>query len=249
MTLKTLIFGTVAAGAAFVLLRAARAAGADQEAKIIYVEQPNPAAGGSGKARALGIFDLVLGLADSVGGGRVINDPWGGDLVPVAAGGDRLPQVVKTSYAAPGNFAGYESRYNLPAGYLGRTAQIESGGDPKAQNPRSSAGGLFQFIDSTAREYGLLDRFDAEQATDAAARLASNNGKQLRKVLGRDPSAAELYLAHQQGGAGASRLLSNPSARASDLVGANAVRLNGGAADMTAGQFAGLWLQKFNKGF
>ena len=143
------------------------------------------------------------------------------------------------------DFAAYERRYGLPQGYLARTAQIESSGDPRAQNPNSSAGGLFQFIDDTARAYGLTDRFDPEQATDAAARLARDNANILRRSLGRDPTAAELYLAHQQGGGGASRLLSNANAPASSIVGDAAVRLNAGDRNMTGRQFADLWLNKF----
>lgn len=139
-------------------------------------------------------------------------------------------------------FASTEQSYGLPTGFLGRVAQIESSMNPRAQNPRSSAGGLFQFIDSTARQYGLQDRFDPAQATDAAARLARDNADRLRNALGRDPTAGELYLAHQQGGGGAARLLANPSARAADIVGARAVTLNGGTPDMTAGQFAQRWI-------
>lgn len=157
------------------------------------------------------------------------------------------------SASAPGgvggaDFGATESRYNLPRGYLARTAQIESAMNPNARNPRSSAGGLFQFIDSTARAYGLRNRFDPVQATDAAGRLGRDNARHLRGVLGREPTGAELYLAHQQGAGGAARLLRDPNARAVDVVGRDAVRLNGGGDDMTAGQFAGLWLNKFNRG-
>jgi hypothetical protein len=53
-----------------------------------------------------------------------------------------------------------------------------------------------------------------------------------------------LYLAHQQGGGGASALLSNPNAPASAIVGDAAVNLNGGAPGMTAGQFADQWTGK-----
>lgn len=145
-------------------------------------------------------------------------------------------------------FTAYEARYGLPEGYLERTAQIESGGNPNAKNPNSSAGGLFQFIDSTAQQYGLQNKFDPAQATDAAARLAADNAMHLRRVLGREPTAAELYLAHQQGAGGAAKLLANPNARAVDVVGADAVRLNGGDANMTAGQFASKWTGKFGGG-
>jgi hypothetical protein len=136
----------------------------------------------------------------------------------------------------------------LPPGYLTRTAQIESGMNPSAKNPNSSATGLFQFIDSTRRQYGNFDPMDASASTAAAARLASDNKAALVRAFGREPTAGELYLAHQQGAGGASKLLANPNARAVDLLGANAVRLNGGDENMTAGQFASKWTGKFGDG-
>lgn len=146
------------------------------------------------------------------------------------------------------DFGGLEQQYGLPAGYLANVAQIESGGNPNAQNPNSSAGGMFQFIDSTAKQYGVADRFDPTQAANGAARLAADNAASLRKVLGREPTAGELYLAHQQGAGGASKLLSNPDALASAIVGSEAVRLNGGTDNMTAGQFANKWVSKVGGG-
>lgn len=140
-----------------------------------------------------------------------------------------------------------ERNYNLPSGYMGTMAQIESGGDPNAQNNNSSAGGLFQQIDSNAEAYGVTNRFDPAQSADGAARFAVDNANTLRGVLGRDPTGGELYLAHQQGPGGARALLSNPNARAVDVVGAEAVQLNGGHPDMTAGEFANLWIDKFNR--
>ena len=146
------------------------------------------------------------------------------------------------------DFGAIETQYGLPQGYLSRTYQIESGGNPNAQNPNSSAGGGFQFIDSTAKAYGLTNKFDLGASADAAARLAVDNQRTLMKGLGRAPTAGELYLAHQQGGGGAAQLLANPNARAVDIVGADAVRLNGGNADMTAGEFAAKWVNKIGGG-
>lgn len=123
-------------------------------------------------------------------------------------------------------------------------AYLESRGNPNAKNPKSSAKGLFQFIDSTAKQYGHTNRFDAAESSDAAARLARDNTVILERVLGRKPTTGELYLAHQQGAGGAAKLLSNPGAMAVDIVGADAVRLNGGKSDMTAGEFAALWMKK-----
>lgn len=147
------------------------------------------------------------------------------------------PNIDQTIVAAA-------QRYGLDPNAMRATAHIESRGNPNAQNPNSSAGGLYQFIDSTARQYGLENRFDPTQAADAGARLARDNARHLQGVLGRAPTAGELYLAHQQGAGGASRLLRDPNARAVDIVGAEAVRLNGGNPNMTAGEFAQLWTQK-----
>lgn len=147
-----------------------------------------------------------------------------------------------TEINLPYLFQQKEQEYGLPSGYLGRTAQIESRMDPNAQNPDSSAGGLFQFIDSTAASYGLTNKFDAVASTDAAARLARDNMATLREALGRDPTGAELYLAHQQGGGRASKLLLNPDT----IVGGDEIDLNGGKSGMSSRDFANQWIAKFD---
>lgn len=139
--------------------------------------------------------------------------------------------------------------HGVDPGVLSVIATIESGGDPNAQNPTSSAGGAFQFIDSTADQYGLVDRFDVDQAADAGARFTRDNISLLGKALGRQPNVGEIYLAHQQGAQGAIDLLTAPApALAASVVGREAVRLNGGDPDtMTARAFADLWMSKANK--
>lgn len=139
-----------------------------------------------------------------------------------------------------------EKEYGLPEGFLKRTAKLESSHNPNAQNSNSSAKGLFQFIDSTAKQYGV-DPLNPESATDGAARLATENKKILEGRLNREVTAGELYLAHQQGGAGAFKLLNNPDALAKDIIGRDAVVNNGGTEDMTAGEFAALWTGKYDK--
>lgn len=154
--------------------------------------------------------------------------------------------TMKVLGKAP-DFSALEAQYGLPAGYLERTAMIESGGNPNAQNPNSSAGGMFQFIDSTAKQYGLTDKTDPLASADAAARLAADNRAYLAKALGREPTAGELYLAHQQGAGGAAKLLAAGNAPAASIVGGDAVGLNGGNAGMTAADFAGKWTGKFGE--
>jgi hypothetical protein len=52
-------------------------------------------------------------------------------------------------------------KYGISEQVLSEIARIESGMNPNAKNPRSSAGGLFQFIDSTARQYDLSNDWQA----------------------------------------------------------------------------------------
>lgn len=127
--------------------------------------------------------------------------------------------------------------------YMTRIAQIESTMNPNANN--GVAKGLYQFVPSTAAHYGLSNPFDPVAASDAAARLTLDDQNYLASHLGRAPTPAELYLAHQQGAGGATALLKNPDAPAASLVGSSAIRSNGGDANMTAGQFASMWAQKY----
>jgi hypothetical protein len=132
--------------------------------------------------------------------------------------------------------------------YFARLRQVESGGNDRAVNPNSSAKGRYQFIDATARQYGITDPFDVNQQEQAVRRLTEDNRRALTKALGRAPTPGELYLAHQQGSGGAAQLLANPDADAASIVGSQAIVLNGGRPGMTAGQFAQLWTTKFEGG-
>ena len=142
----------------------------------------------------------------------------------------------------------YEERYGLPAGYLSRTRSIESRDGQNTFNPKSGAAGDFQFIPSTAKQYGLADPYDLKQAADAAGRFTRDNMQYLQAKLGRAPTPGELYLAHQQGAGGAVKLLSNPDTPAGQLVGQKAVAWNGGDPNAPAMQFANKWVSKFDGG-
>lgn len=148
-------------------------------------------------------------------------------------------------------------RYGEDVNVMLRIAQLESGGNPNAKNPASSAGGLYQFIDSTAAQYGLTNKFDAAQNADAGARLLRDNRAGLRSSLAREPEGWELYLAHQQGLGGAKALLADPNRSVVDAIMAGdpgisreqaieRVTLNGGNMMMTAGAFAQKWRDRYN---
>jgi len=143
--------------------------------------------------------------------------------------------------------------YGISGSYLSRVHALEGDG----VSP-TGAKGPFQFVDSTAKQYGLKDPFNPEEAAAAAARLAADNKAGLTRQLGRAPTDAELYLAHQQGAGGAAALLSNPTMTAQQALmtlpryandpaaAARAIRVNGGDPEASAAQFANMWTTKFN---
>lgn len=181
------------------------------------------------------------GIATVAGGetiGTVSGSAEAGNGIRVAVPSTAIGKMIQEAAA----------RHGVDPVALSETARIESGFDPNARNPNSSAGGILQFIDSTARAYGLADKFNPAQAIEAGARLMRDNAAGLMRALGRAATPGELYLAHQQGLGGASKLLANPQALAADLVGEEAVRLNGGQPGMTAGEFAALWTGKVKAG-
>lgn len=182
------------------------------------------------RASARGAVEALGGLQNrALGAG-------GGQTAPT-------PRQPPPEIAAAVNMAA--EKYGLSSSLLFRIAWIESRFDPNAINPNSRAAGPFQFIPSTWRQYGGgASPHDPVASADAAARLLLDNKRYLERTLGRPVTDGELYLAHQQGAAGAARLLSNPNARAADIVGMSAVTMNGGTPDMTAGQFAKLWIRK-----
>ena len=160
-------------------------------------------------------------------------------LTPALAHTSDAPSDVKTIIVEVALQYGIDTKAFL------RMAQIESNFNPRAIHPHSRAAGLYQFIPTTARSYGLADPFDPRANAEAAAKLWHDNAAALERKLGRKPTPGELYLAHQQGLAGATKLLTNPHQKAASLVGTDAVVMNGGHPDMTAAEFAGKWIGKF----
>lgn len=143
----------------------------------------------------------------------------------------------------------------IPGGYsqrgLARTIQIESSGNPNVQpppglSPAHTPIGLGQFIPATWAAYGQGDPHDPEASIMATQNYAAANAQQLTRALGRAPTDPELYLAHQQGPIGATRLLTNPMARAGDIVGDAAISRNGGDPNAPAYVFTSMWTNKFN---
>jgi hypothetical protein len=181
----------------------------------------------------------------------------GGAAAPAATGaGASAPAQSDFNPASiPSFVSAAGSQYGISPDFMNRTAWIESKGNPRAVSP-TGAKGLYQFTGGTAANYGLSNPFDPAASADAAARLAADNKAALAQSLGRDPTDAELYLAHQQGAGGAAALLANPDAPAVDALArayggdrskaARAIAVNGGNPNMRAADFAALWTSKYN---
>ncbi|WP_227557002.1 tape measure protein [Acinetobacter johnsonii] len=80
-------------------------------------------------------------------------------------------QANSTKY----NFSGLESKYGLPSGTLSAIHAIETGNTGKTNqvNKQTGATGGFQFLEGTAKQYGVKDRTDLAQSAEGAAKYMS----------------------------------------------------------------------------
>src|SRR6185437_14217782 len=127
--------------------------------------------------------------------------------------------------------------------------QNESGGDPNATNPNSSASGPGQFLNSTwlsmINKYrpdlsGLPQqeilglRSDPQLSKEMTANYANENGQYLAQK-GLPVTPGTTYLAHFAGPSGAAKILgSEPDAPVSDILGPKVVAANPFLKNMTA---------------
>ena len=126
--------------------------------------------------------------------------------------------------------------------YTGKTIKVESGGDPDAQNPNSSAAGLGQFTKGTwlkivdtyrpdlmvgRTEAEILAlRFNPELSVEMTKNLAKENAEGLTNA-GFPVNESTLYLSHFLGIGGAIKMLNAPAdAPASVVAGGAATTAN-----------------------
>jgi hypothetical protein len=72
--------------------------------------------------------------------------------------------------AAKYNFAAIEAKNKLPEGLLSAIHMQESRGNPNAYNKSSGAAGGFQFLEGTAKQYGVKDRYNLAQSAEGAGK-------------------------------------------------------------------------------
>jgi hypothetical protein len=135
-----------------------------------------------------------------------------------------IPSVIRSAAVANG----------VDPAYLLATGQSESGLNPDAANPNSTATGLFQFTAPTWKQYGGdADPTDPVANANAAARFTADNAKTLT-AAGIQPTPSSLYLAHFSGAPTAIRVMqADPTASAADVLGPAATKANPFIANMS----------------
>jgi tape measure domain-containing protein len=145
-------------------------------------------------------------------------------------------------------------------GLVDRIIGVESGGNPTARNPNSTATGLGQFIESTwlrmfkqyfpDRAAGLSDamilafREDAQLSRQMTELYLRENAEHLQKA-GIAITDANLYLSHFLGPGGATALLSSaPGTLANNVLGADQVSANASILDGKTREEVIAWAQR-----
>lgn len=217
--------------------------------------QANLAQSFSGKIAAPSLSQAIarqLGTqAGAVGGASVANDLMrSGDMraVPVTITPDernlmeqfyqqqQAPAAQPHSEIAPAIEKASQVS-GVDADLLRKIAQKESAMNPDAENPNSSAQGLFQITNRTWR--GLVKKYGKEQGIGYSDRkdplknaimagmLAKENSERLTKRIGRAPEPGEIYMAHFLGDYAASKLIkSKDSSNAAAALFPDAAKAN-----------------------
>lgn len=134
-------------------------------------------------------------------------------------------------------------------------AHMESGINPDARNPKSSAAGLFQLLDSSRQQYaGSPEVGDVAAQSKAGVAYIADSYKALRSGLGREPAPHEVYMAHLFGQAGAQAVLrAGDGERILDVVrrydprNAADIVANNGMSGMTVAQVKDKWQAKIGQ--
>lgn len=180
--------------------------------------------------------------------------PQGG--MPQAVGGNIVGGSVDAAQLAraPKLQAALDARFGpqtMPQGvgmdqYLANAAMAESGGNPNARNPNSTATGTYQFLEGTWNdlaskypELGLTPdgRTDPMQQEKAMRAFTADNAKVL-SASGIAVNPTSLYAAHFLGAGGAQKVLSAPpDTPMSALVSPDVIKANPQLAQMRQGDF------------
>lgn len=146
-------------------------------------------------------YTIENGIVDfTVGAGLSIGLPLAGGAVKNVVNNYRLNKVEQSiTKQAVDN--------GIDPEYLLSNIGVESSFNPKKVNPDTEAFGYYQFLPSTAKEYGIDKNSTVQEQTQAFIQFTNDNKSYLEKQLGRDVDNLDLYMAHWLGRGGASKVL------------------------------------------
>jgi|GEM_PF-5020776 len=135
-------------------------------------------------------------------------------------------------------------RLNIDPSLAVGTARLESDLG-RNLGPR---GNIFQLGPDEWRKAGGGDMADRGTQIDNGLRWLAQTKSELGAALGREPTNAEVYLAHQQGVPGAVALLNAPPGTpAGKVVLPENIRANGGDPNAPASTFVDLWRERYER--
>jgi hypothetical protein len=176
-----------------------------------------------------------------------------GGLTPGQGSAPRPPTVPGAPMAPPGG--------GFTPGAMATQVRLESNGDDNARNPRSSATGRHQFIDSTWLDFArenpqhfqgattpqeILSRRTDGALQDQAAQWYAQRNAPVLQAAGQPVNDTTLALAHRFGPQGATQVLgASPETPIAQVVGEAVMRANPDLAGRTVGQVTQRYASQF----
>lgn len=143
----------------------------------------------------------------------------------------KLPRVISGAIIDKAKAAGVDPALVAAISWMESKFNPMALNEVKLKNGKTSrAYGLFQFIASTAEQYGLPS--DARKASvlqqaEAGAKLMADSIRKIKQATGTDPTPGEVYLAHFLGVDAALRVMQvSPDTPLSKLISADAIEAN-----------------------
>lgn len=180
------------------------------------------------------------------------------DTVTGRYGGTAAMRLAALTGPVPDMIKASATRQGIDVGDALTVAKIESGVGTAADRPGSQFRGVYQMGDAAwaARGGTAANRGDLSAQVDLGIANLAHSKEVASGAVGRPAAGWEAYLVHQQGDGGGGALLRadaernavdvlTPAYKGNAAAARAAVVQNGGTADMTAGQFRGLWRAKF----
>jgi len=150
-----------------------------------------------------------------------------------------VEEKIKAAAAAKG----------IPADLALRMASAESRYSPNAQNPRSTAGGVFQIIDETWKRYGGAPgkRFDVDENIRVGTNIIADNQVNMKRLLNRQPTYGEVYAAHYFGPDKAKAVINAaPNTLSNTIFSAKVLKANPNLKDKTTAEIMSMLDRKMN---